>query len=420
LFGLGKAIANEYPNLSCSCIDWDGLTSGEELFALWSDFMGERVLACRDGVIYREEIHPLQLDSIPEEPFEIGGQGVYVVTGGTGGIGLEIAKHLASRAKLNLALISRSVLPPVDEWNEIIHRNEDDRLCRTLQQLKGIKDSGSEVICCSADVADAERMDTVLNELRSRFGRIRGVIHSAGVAGQGLLMNKEFAFFQRVLRPKVQGAWVLSRLTEQDDPDMFVLFSSIASFIAYPGQRDYTAANAFVDALPGYAKWQGRKMTTINWPAWAETGMAVNYGSNMDMLFKAISTENGLQAFDRILVKPTERIIIGELDADSDLADKLRINLSDGMRLKMSKARSQLRRDTGRIHDIVLQGSDTGDYTQTELMVGKVWGSVFGLETLHIHDNFYDLGGDSVFAMKLVNSLSKALQVNIGISDIFL
>ncbi|WP_281257760.1 SDR family NAD(P)-dependent oxidoreductase [Paenibacillus donghaensis] len=419
-FGLGKVISNEYPILRCRCIDMgDSMTGTELAEALNHSLVGGGAVAFRDGIPYMEEIQALNLDSIPDQSIEIGGEGVYIITGGTGGIGMEICKYLASRGPVNLALISRTPLPEIERWDASILSGEERRLGKTLKQLAVLRSAGAEIVSYSADAADYEQMTFVLADLRRKFGRIRGVIHSAGVAGQGLLLDKDFHTFHSVIHPKIYGAWVLSHLTEHDELDMFVLFSSIASLVAYPGQGDYTAANAFLDAFSDYSNQRGRRMLVINWPAWGETGMAVNYNSNVDMLFKAISTQDAVQAFDKVLQKQVGRVIIGELDYGSDMIDRVPVGFSEGLKAKLRRVRLLSQKVDSSSVDVEVQGRSDGEYTATELLVSKVWGEVLGFQTINIYDSFYDLGGDSVFAMKLVNSLSKQLNMNIGIVDVF-
>ena len=108
---------------------------------------------------------------------------------------------------------------------------------------------------------------------------ITGVIHGAGVAGDGFIIRKDESMFREVIGPKVQGTWILSELTREDRPDFFVMFSSIATIIGEGGQGDYTAANSYLDAFSAYrSRSEGGRTVTINWPAWKETGMAADYG----------------------------------------------------------------------------------------------------------------------------------------------
>ena len=421
IFGLAKVINNEYPDFRCKSIDSDGSISAKDITSIIGCSDIEAQVAFRDRAFYTEEIRPMRTDAIPEERVEISSDGVYVITGGTGGIGLEICRYLATCCKVNLALVNRSSLPERELWDEILQKNEDSRLCNILEKLRAIELLGSQIICYSADVSEYEQMKAVLEDLRRKFGRIRGIVHSAGIAGQGLLMNKDLCTFKNVIKPKVYGAWILDKLTENEQLDMFVLFSSIASFVAYPGQGDYTAANSFLDAFSTYCTKKGRKMLSINWPAWSETGMAVSHGVNIDMMFKPISTEDAINAFGKIIHKSVDRAIIGELDYESSMFEKLQIGLSKSIRGIINKHKNSLisnQKNIGTLADVVLKGRKDNDYTQAEIKVAKIWGNIFGLQEVNIFDNFYDLGGDSVFAMKLVNSLNKHLNINLSIVDV--
>ena len=187
-------------------------------------------------------------------------QGVYVITGGTGGIGLVIAEHLARTARAKLVLVSRTGVAPASR-------------IQALEQL------GAEVAVLSADVTDLAAMRRVVAEARQRFGRIHGVIHAAGVLEDGLIQLKQKEAAERVLAPKVTGTLVLEAALAGVELDFFALFSSISCFVAPVGQVDYVAANAFLDAFANARRTTGQPWTVaINWGRWGETGMAASLG----------------------------------------------------------------------------------------------------------------------------------------------
>ncbi len=422
LFGLSRTLSSEYSNLVCRCIDIEAETKAEEIIYAMQHPGDDSVTAHRNGRWYVEELDYLDIEVVDEHDFTFKSEGVYIISGGTGDIGLKICKYLSSKVNATIALINRSILPDVERWDEIIEKNENRKLCNILQSIIDIRSSGTQVLCYSADVSKMEEAGTVIKNLKREYGRINGIIHCAGVAGDGFIINKEREKFDSVLIPKVYGAWVLDYLTRDEDMDFFALFSSIASFMGYPGQGDYSAANSYLDAFSAFRSKQGKRTLTINWPLWKDTGMGAGLEENIGMLFKPLQNIIAMNAFDKILHKNINRVIIGELDYDSDDLNKLSLRVSGGIRTKaqLNKKYKKIESKTDfKLTEVLAKGRKDGQYTETELKIARIWGSVLGLEEIDIFDSFYELGGDSVFAMKMVNSLNKYLNRSISISDVF-
>jgi acyl carrier protein len=270
-------------------------------------------------------------------------------------------------------------------------------------------------------------MKKVLDDLRNKFGKINGMIHGAGVEGEGLLVRKKEKKFANVLNPKVAGTWVLDHLTRDDHLDFFVLFSSVATFLMNPGQTDYTAANAYLDSFSKYRNRQGKKTLAVNWVTWKETGMAVDYNVNFDIIFKAIPTAEALHAFDIALNKKMSRILIGELNLESKLINLLKnaqFKLAGQIRNIIDTSDTPLKSHGGdepgkKIRKVELSGRENEKYSKSELLVAKVWGEVLGFDKLSIEDNFYELGGDSILATQVVNRLNTENNIKISLIEIF-
>ena len=133
---------------------------------------------------------------------------------------------------------------------------------------------GVSVVVAKADISDERQVAGVIEEMRGSMPPLRGVFHAAGILDDGVLLQLDEERFARVMAPKVSGAWNLHRLTLEDDLDFFVLFSSAASVLGSPGQGNYVAANAFLDALAHHRRALGMPALAINWGAWTEVGLA--------------------------------------------------------------------------------------------------------------------------------------------------
>ncbi|MGZ8219147.1 SDR family NAD(P)-dependent oxidoreductase, partial [Methylomagnum sp.] len=229
--------------------------------------------------------------------------GVYLISGGLGGLGLCFACHLARHYRARLALLGRSPL-------NATHEN-------LLAELRSL---GAEALYLSADVADPAAVNRAVAEVRARFGGLHGVIHSAGVIEDGLILKKDAASVARVLAPKLAGTINLDEATAADPLDFFALCSSLAAQTGNVGQADYALANRFLD---GYAErreaWRlaGRRhglSVAINWPYWAEGGMRIpadKLGHLMETTgMSPLGNEAGCVALETCLTLGLPRVLV--------------------------------------------------------------------------------------------------------------
>ena len=437
-FGLGKTVFYENEKLRCRVIDIDHETGPETIVSEILAPGGTYQVAYRRNQRFIEEFQTVELKNEPggviKDSALIRAGGVYVITGGTGGIGLEIGKYLAGKAKITLALISRTVLPERESWDQILTRNEDPKLTAKIAAIREMEQAGSEVVIFSADIASEMSLKPVLDRLRQKYGRINGVIHAAGVAGAGFMLKKEIRTFKNVIAPKIQGTWLLDKLTGSDDLDFFILFSSIVTITGGAGQSDYTAANSFLDAYAAYRNKQGKKTISINWPLWEETGMAADYGvTDQNLIFKSVARNKALNIFGEVLAHVNvgdmmhgSRVIFGELNYQmiTGVSEDLPFKLSERINTAITKQKTQLTGDkmvaTERnFQKATLIGIDCRDEEQTVYIIAQIWARVLGLAEIDVNQNFYDMGGDSILAGQLLNEINHEYPEVINISDIF-
>jgi acyl transferase domain-containing protein/NADPH:quinone reductase-like Zn-dependent oxidoreductase/NADP-dependent 3-hydroxy acid dehydrogenase YdfG len=195
-------------------------------------------------------------ETLPKKP-GLRRDATYLITGGLGGLGLATARWMAGEGVGNIMLMGRHA--PGPEANAVI-----DELTR----------SGVRIAVEKCDVSDEAALTVSLNRISRSMPPLRGIIHAAGILDDGTLEQQKWSRFAGVMAPKVRGAWNLHRLTLSSELDFFVLFSSVATLIASPGQGNYAAANAFMDGLAHCRNAKGLPALSINWGAWAETGMA--------------------------------------------------------------------------------------------------------------------------------------------------
>ncbi len=294
LQGPARVIPQEYPNLRVVAIDLALPASGAvEDAALVDRLLAEMaevpvvapIVAWRGEDRWVRAYEPVKLAPVGPSGLHFKKKGVYLVTGGLGGIGLTFAEFLARDFQARLVPMGFSALPPRAEWEAWIGKHgERDRISRRLLKLKELEAMGAEVEVVSADVGDEAQVRAAVDQALARFGRIDGVIHAAGVAGRGLLQLKSPETAATVLAPKLRGTLMLERALAGQKLDFFVLCSSTIALAGGLGQVDYCAANSFLDA---YAQARsgtngsganGTRVISINWGAWGEVGMAVDAG----------------------------------------------------------------------------------------------------------------------------------------------
>ncbi|MBL9085117.1 MAG: SDR family NAD(P)-dependent oxidoreductase [Planctomycetales bacterium] len=201
--------------------------------------------------------------------------GVYLITGGFGGIGLTVARHLATTAKAKLVLVGRSALPPVDQWDAWLRSHADDNaVSRKIRDVRELESFGAEVMAAEADVTDVEAVRRVVDEATKRFGAIHGVVHGAGTLHDNLISLKTHSEAEAVFAPKIHGALVLDEALRETTLDFFLLFSSTSTVTSPTGQVDYVAANAFLNAFAESRHRPERRYIALNWGIWNEVGMA--------------------------------------------------------------------------------------------------------------------------------------------------
>ncbi|MDC0708727.1 type I polyketide synthase [Stigmatella sp. ncwal1] len=195
--------------------------------------------------------------SSPRVP--IATDGAYLITGGLGGLGLRVARWLLERGADQVILVSR--------------RRPSDEVQSRLRELEAIAPGEARVVVALGDVARAQDLERILDSI-GRSRRLRGIVHAAGFVEDGILARLSQDSMARVMAPKMLGAWHLHQLTRHRTLDFFVGFSSMTSLLGNPGQGNYAAANAFLDALMHYRRGIGLPGLSVNWSIWREVGMA--------------------------------------------------------------------------------------------------------------------------------------------------
>jgi acyl transferase domain-containing protein/NAD(P)-dependent dehydrogenase (short-subunit alcohol dehydrogenase family) len=305
VIGSCKMIPREFPNVKIACFDVSldnkskstGIFSGKkeileisaELIRLMSVELYAPIqnglFAYRDNVRWQRLYD--RLDNTITKPDAIENrlrqEGVYLITGGLGGIGYTLAKELAKSHNAKLVLINRTPLPERSEWADWLHKHgHDDKISLGISKVRKLEELGADVLVLSGDVTDVDRMQESVNEAEAKYGVINGVIHGAGTINDALIQMKNQGDIEEVFAPKVYGTLVLDEIFKDKNLDFFVLFSSTSTAIAPVGQIDYVAANCFLNAFAQYRNTsQSGYTVAVNWGVWNEVGMAASSAAKM-------------------------------------------------------------------------------------------------------------------------------------------
>ncbi|AKT41226.1 type I polyketide synthase [Chondromyces crocatus] len=351
--------------------------------------------------------------------------GVYLVTGGLGGVGLSLATALAERARVKLVLLGRTALPARATWERALaDETADAALLGKIQGVLAIEQLGSEVMTLAADVCSRSSMEAALAVAKAKFGVIHGVIHAAGVPGGGVMLRATPEGVARTLAPKVEGTLILAELLAEAPPDFLVLCSALVTVVGAFGSIDYTAANAFLDGFAHARADEGRtRVIAIDWYRWKQLGMA----RAVEALHEAVTGEalsgmterEGRDAFLRILENRALRSAdVPQVAVSSeDLVALLRARPAPGEATPAPKPGVSAQK--ARHGRPVLGVAYVSARSVTEQRLASLVQDLLGIETVGVDDNFFELGGDSLVGTRLLGRAREVFGMDLALRDLF-
>lgn len=423
LIGPCRVIPLEYAAIQTRCVDVDWpATVGWQSKALVTNLIAEltspikdQMVALRGHTRWVEAFEPFYSEALPDnQPPALKEKGVYVITGGLGGIGLAMAAYLAKTVQAKLVLMGRSGLPIRAQWADIIEQGEDASLIDKLQKIQNLESMGAEVLTLAVDVSDTVGMATAVRDIIARFQTIDGVLHTAGVPGIGLTQLKTPETVANVIASKVQGTLVMEHVLQQANiqPDFMVLFSSITSITGGgPGQLDYCAGNAFLDAFARQRIGHPCQTISINWGEWQwnawDSGLS-GYHDEVQTFFRenrkrfGIHFDEGQISLGRVLASSLPQVVVST--QDFRIVAKLSQQFTAANILNRINEEKAARPRHARPS---LGISYVAPRNDLEQKIVDTWGEILGLENVGIYDNFFDLGGNSLIGIDLIAQLRK-------------
>ncbi|MGO4444691.1 type I polyketide synthase [Mycobacterium sp. 2YAF39] len=354
-------------------------------------------------------------------PTKLTPDATYVVTGGVGALGRVVAGYLAEHGARHITLLSRSVIPPRERWAAL---TEDDAHYATVNTIRAVERLGARITTASVDIADVGQVTTWLDDHERRGGRpIRGIVHAAGSVADQLLVNMTEDDFARVVRPKITGTRVLHDALKDHDLEFFVMFGSAGSTIVSPGQGNYAAANAFLDAFAHYRQAQGLPALTIGWGPWSvgmveELKLEKIYASRgIELITPAV----GGRILDRLIGQQTPNVVAITADwsraRHAGLGGRLPMMFSE---LETDESSPYLTDSESSILDVLAATPDADRLAVIADQVRRIVAAVFDCAATDIDpdDILDDIGLDSMMAMDFRVRINTTFSIDIPVLEI--
>lgn len=412
-----RVIPQEYPKIGCSIIDVSSARSknSSELSRLAGQIIAELsarrpgiALALRNGRRWEQTFEQLPRQASAFQAPVLRQNGVYWITGGLGGIGLALAGFLARTYQARIVLSGHSPFPERDQWLAWLDANPaHDPISTKIRLLQSMEQVGATIQTLRTDVSDPDQMQIALGQVLARFTGLNGIIHAAGIPGgglQGLMQSRTAEAVRLVWNPKIEGAKIISEITRNLSLDFVVYCSSLASYLGGIGQADYTAANAYLDAYAAMQRRNGIPVVSINWDSWQEVGMSARRTTHFD-LSQAIRPEEGIEAFRRVLDCEADQVlvstqpILGRLQSESSSAGR------NNGEVDSPRPESQTNQAEDKQKVITTRFSSELKNNRRESTLAGIWKNLLRVEEIEPGDDFFELGGDSLLAVRLMSQV---------------
>ncbi len=416
LWGYGLTLEQEYPDIDLALIDLPEFPADSEIEELTKELPAQsddNQIIIRDS---KRSVGKFASAPVGKTPEQMDGlfrsDSSYLITGGTGGLGLALAGWMVENSAVHI------VLTDIKDENEI----DVD-----FEKLANGKDVKFAYIRCNA--ADEDSVDRMFSRIDSEMPALKGVFHLAGVLDDGMIKDMKLENIDRVLGPKADGAYYLHKATETMDLDYFVLFSSVASVTGSPAQANYSAANRFLDALADYRRVKGLAGTAVNWGPWKDAGMAAvtdRRGKRMEeMGITSLGAAVNFTALEKILWEDLNNISVTQINwqkYNRTLSEKDRNGFFSNFKQDV-KPIEQEEESAGAL-DLSVQLEEAPPEQARSVLtdnVSQIAADVIGIaaEDLDPEQPLTDQGYDSLSAVELRNQLGKAVGKSLPVSLIF-
>ncbi|WP_375576829.1 type I polyketide synthase [Paracidovorax oryzae] len=411
---LARVLGQEMPRIACRVVDVLVPNAGSAAEAQLSEALAgeparpadEFCVAWRGAQRWVKTYEPASAPAPCAQRLRQGS--VVLITGGLGSVGLALARHLGRRHGARLVLLGRTPLPPRGDWEGLLARPDlPAAQRRRLVQLQSMDADGIEWMAVAADVTDAAQWRDALQAVHVRFGGVNGVAHAVMEPGGGMLATRTRAEVEAAFAAKMQGMRAMVEALRGEPVDFVLLCSSVASWVGGLGRGDYAAANAWLDAFATASRRDSPwPVFSVNWDAWRDVGV----GAGMDVPEgMGLDERTGMEVFDRVVNGPLQPQTLVSV---TPLAQRLRP--LDGLVDALEAAPQPAPLSGGAAHPRpVLSTPYRAPEGELEDNLAALWTEALGIDGIGADDNLFELGGDSLLAIRLLARVRKAYAVDI-------
>lgn len=408
VIGVLKTIIWECSKIIPRCIDVD-LFDSEYWVKEVNRHIPEFIICYRGDKRYSEYIEKINTKMLKSEGVFLRKKGIYVIIGGNGRIGRKVANYLSECEEIKLIILCRT-----DEEANRIHWDSvelsvDRELFNKYAEFKEIEKKAHTLDFKVVDISDALQVERVFSDIVKEYGSISGVIQAA-VDDNGVeIKNLSLEILEKSIKSKVQGTMNIAYALEKvRNLDFLVLFSTVMTLISAPGNATYTMANYFLDSVQKYLNDLGINTFTINWPEWRDIDLNIKLMIDEDKsIFKKITPVDAMECLRFVIENKFPQVYVGQLNDDSILwkhIDTLPFQLYDEKHSTLNY-KQNIECPKRQPIQVKLLGRKTNDYTISEVLLAELYSEFLGYNEVDINENFFNLGGDSIFAMKIAAQL---------------
>jgi acyl-CoA synthetase (AMP-forming)/AMP-acid ligase II/NADP-dependent 3-hydroxy acid dehydrogenase YdfG/acyl carrier protein len=465
MFGLLKTLPLERQWLSCCHVDLPmdlPSVNAARLLPEIANSTADDEVAYRNGQRWVSQLEKVNLRRQPIQDLPFKFEGLYLLTGGLGGIGVEIARYLLKHYEARLILVGRTSLDDMAAQAQ----DEQNEASRHLEAYKELQRLGGDVVYQNIDITELAQLQNAMSEIESRWNcELDGVIHLAGTLGEQLIEQATRESVDATLRAKVYGTWALHELLKPRRKDvLFISFSSVNSFFGGVTVGAYAAANSFLETFMQYRRSHGWSNSySYSWSLWDETGMTRGYllkDLSRARGYYAISPEQGVNSWLAAMHRREPQLLIG-LDggnrsirphvagapcflqkviayftttvnevslvqmAEGNVQDRFRqavdcelVQLSELPLLESGQIDLEKLSGLGSVDSCILNDDDE-PVSETEIQLCKIWQELLAVQRVGRHDNFFQLGGHSLLSMQLISRLRDTFHIELPLRTLF-
>ncbi len=414
-------IPQENLNITCHYVDiewpqgsaWQTTWLADQLVTEFTQKTIDLAVAYRHNKRWAQTYEPLYLKAVDKTPLRQ--NGVYLITGGLGAVGMILAGYLAESVQAKVVLTTRSAFPSSEAWPDwLASHDARDPISAKINQLQSWRSGGADIQVMQAQASDEAQMTAVVAQIEAQFGTLHGVLHAAGISTDqrffAPMQNLSVEQCEAHFGAKVYGLYVLEKVLAGKELDFCVLFSSLASVLGGLEFGAYAAANKFMDAFTQLHNLRSPQWwCCINWDTW-RTRANMHEGMGVTVAEFEMLPEEAIQALEKVIANG----FTGQL-----------VNSTGSLMARLDQW----------VHMVSIRGanSKTGEATplhpRPELMVPyepptneveqhivEIWQDLLGIEPVGIHDHFLELGGNSLIGIQVISRLRPIFQVNLSLA----